>query len=344
MLRLGLVAGLALGTTACSAPQREALLGVDPRQVRLDRDRAVPPRPAPSDREARRRSVRAGALAAVRAYRGAADAVPPLLGRHGGRVAVADAVAVHEAHLTLLGPGPAAPSPLLGGVVADEGGRQLAPAARPAAVVGAGTVVALAAAAAERASDDADADLALLHARVAAARAAQDAALAGAGATGPTWPTDAAPTDVVEALQGLLAQEHRARWSYGVVLAWSTDRAEDASRARLDHARRVDALTSLLRRLGTVPVGALAAYPTDTDGRPVDGPQTAGDLALRLEGAVATATALVLRSALAPGPTADGGPDPWLADPWVAASVPALAEAERARWSWGGAPVPLPGG
>ncbi|MGJ7451327.1 hypothetical protein [Aquipuribacter sp. MA13-13] len=376
VLRLGVLTGLGLGTAACSAPQREALLDVDPREVRLDRDRPVPPRPVPSDRERRRLAVLGGALAAAAAYQGAAGTAPPLVGRYGGAAAVTDAVAVHQAHRQLLGAGPTAPSGLLGRVAVDEGGPVLDPSSRPAAVLGAGRTVALAAASAERSADDADADLALLHARVASARAAQAAALRGSGPVDLAWPTDLAgpadpdladpdladpapadpdladpdlvdpdpadpdlaDPDLVDALQRLLAQEHRARWSYGVVLAWSTDRTDDAGGARLDHARRVEALTSLLAQLGAAEVGALATYPTDDAGQPVDGPQTAAALAMRLEDAVTTATAVVLRAALALDPAAAGQ------EAWVAAAVTALAEAERSRWSWGGAPLPLPGG
>ncbi len=338
MLRVGLLTGLGLGTSACSAGQREALLGVDPRDVRLDRGRAVPPRPVPSDREQRRLAVRGGAVAAIAAYEDAADAVPPLRGRHGGQAAVAAAVAVHQAHVSLLGAGTTAGPERFGRVAVDEGGPVLTPSVRPAAALGAGRAVALTAAAAERAADDADVDLALLHARISAARAAQATSLGTAAPVAPGWPTGPAADDVVEALQDLLAQEHRALWSYGVVLAWSSDRVADAEGARLDHGRRVETLTALLERSGASPVGALATYPTDDAGQPVDGPVTAAALALRLEGAVTTATAVVLRAAVAVPPE-DAG-----AGAWVVASVTALAEAERARWSWGGPPLPLPGG
>jgi uncharacterized protein (DUF2126 family) len=138
---------------------------------------------------------------------------------------------------------------------------------------------------------------------------------------------------VVAALQDLLAQEHRARWSYGVVVAWVTDRATDAGLAREDHTDRVVALERLVRLQGGEPVDAATTYPTDDAGQPVDGPVTAAALALRLEEAVTAASAVLLSAAVE-----DGAPE------WVAAATTALAESERCRWSWGGPVAVLPGG
>lgn len=332
-LRLGLLGGLGVALSGCSARQRDAMADVDPRQVRLDRDAPAVPRPRPSDRELRRRAVLGGAVAARQAYLDAAADVPPLVGRAGGTATVAAAVAVHDAHVALLGPVPATPSERLGGAAADDGGPVLPTQAQPAAVLGAGTTTALGAAHTERAVEDADVDLALLHARVAAARAAQATGLLGAGAADLVWASGPVAATVVDALQGLLAQEHRARWSFGVVLAWSSDRTTDAELALEDHARRAEALATVLRDLGASPVGALATYPTDDSGGPVDGPVTATGLALRLEDAVAVAAAALLAAVVVTGQ-----------DGWTAATVTALAEAERSRWSWGGVPRPLPGG
>lgn len=360
---VGGLGGLAATLSGCSSEQRDALLDVDPRDIRLDRADPVPPRPEPSERERRRRAVLAGSLAALAAYRAAGDSVPALHGRDGGTVPPADAAAVHEGHLALLrgvpagqaGDGQAGDGGALGDLVpgaerADGSGLLLPPARRPAAVLGAGTRSALEAAAAERAAEDADVALALLHARIAAARAAQARALAGAAAA-PVWPgapvsgaaaSGAAASgaadadldaDVVAALQDVLAQRHRARWSYAVVQAWSTDRSDDAAAAREGHTERVEDLEELLRRLGAEPVDARSTYPTDTDGRPVADPAAAAALALRLEDAVTVATATVLAAAV----TAD---EPQ----WVEAGVTALADAERGRWSWSGTPAVLPGG
>gem|GEM_PF-4710731 len=332
-MRLGLLGTLGLVLTGCSAQQREALAGVDPRRVRVDRDTLPGPRPRPSDRELRRRSVLGGAIAARRTYLAVGTDVPPLLGRAGGAASLADAVAVHYAHLVLLGAAPVAGSAVMGRVPAEHGGPALPPGGRPAAVLGAGGAAALAASWDERAAEDVDVDLSLLHARVASARAAQTAGLRGTGAADVVWPTGTTTAAVVGALQGLLAQEHRSRWSYAVVLAWCTDRTDDAAGARADHTRRAEALASVILRLGASPVGARATYPTDEDGRPVDGPRTATALALRLEEAVTVATAAVLATVVVEGQ-----------DDWTAATVTALAESERSRWSWGGVPQDLPGG
>ena len=167
------------------------------------------------------------------------------------------------------------------------------------------------------------------------------------------------------ALHALLAQEQRARWSYAVVQAWWTEREADAREARDDHARRVAQLEDLLTALGDTPAAAAATYPTDDAGTPVHGPSSASALALRLADAVAAASAAVLLAAVtaspapldtpasapASAPSPDSGPalapDPaatpgtWVA--WVRAAVGALAEAERARWSWGGRPAAWPG-
>jgi len=228
----------------------------------------------------------------------------------------------------------------------EAGGPSLDPAGRPLAVLRTGATAALRACAQERAAADADGPLAVLHALVAAARTAQATALEGDGATTPFWPEAQPGTTVVAALQTLLAHEHRASWSYAVVQAWSTDREPDAGTAREDHTRRTEQLDDLLTAMGAAPVGAAATYPTDDDGTPVDGPVSASALALRLEDRVAAAYAAVLVAAVTAPATAPGGDagseqEEWAA--WVRAAVRAVAEAERARWSWGGRPVPWPG-
>ncbi|WP_340291510.1 DUF4439 domain-containing protein, partial [Aquipuribacter hungaricus] len=158
-----------------------------------------------------------------------------------------------------------------------------------------------------------------------------------AAAAGPVWPDGAPGPGMVEALQALLGQEHRAGWSYAVVQAWAGDREDDAGAARAAATRRSERLAAVLEQLGVQPVGPAATYPTDDAGSPVDGPVTAAALALRLDDAVATAAAGVLAVAVGVPPS-----DAWGA--WVRAAVHGLADAERSRWSWGGAPAPLPGG
>jgi hypothetical protein len=201
-------------------------------------------------------------------------------------------------------------------------------------VLRAGRATALGACFAELAEDDSQLSLALLHARVAAARDAQAAGLDGQGAVSTTWPTSSAGAAVVASLRDLLAQEHRASWSYPVVLAWSTDRSADAEAARADHARRTEQLADVLRLLAADPVPALATVPDRRRGtsRGRAGHRCrAGACGSRTP--VAAGAAAVLAAAVE-----DGAPD------WVRASVRCLAEAERARWSWGGAPAPWPGG
>lgn len=332
----GVTAGAA-GVAGCSSTDREALLSVDPAAVRLDE--GVVPRPeppGPSARELRRQAVRAGSLAALAAY-GAAGETVALTGRTGGPVDRAAAVEVHRVHAAVLAGSPAPVagrgSPLLPSAPpVAEGGPVLAAADRPGAVLRTGHEAALDACLAELAAPEADMTLAMLHARVAAARQAQAAGLAGEGATRLVWPTAPVGAPVVGALQDLLAQEHRARWSSAVVLAWTTDRSADAEDARTDHTRRVEDLVDLLELLGAEPVPALPTYPTDDGGQPVDGPVSAAALALRLADGVAGAAAAVLAASLDDGTRV-----------WVRAAVRCLAEAERARWSWGGSPSPWPG-
>ena len=433
VVRLLGLAGTGLVLTGCTAADRRALHDVDPSRLRVDEGAAVrPDPPGPSERELRRRAVRGGSLAALAAYAdiGAdlpgppgppARPVPPgppllsvLIGRIGGSVEIAGALAVHRVHADVLaglpaqssaGPStprddrPATPrsdvrptaGPLLPGVRPQAGGPSLDPAARPLAVLRAGATAALLACTHERVAPDADVPLAVLYARVAAARTAQAGALAGDGATDLPWAEVVAPgadvvaraaspptepvvgAPVVAALHALLAQEQRARWSYAVVQAWSTEREADARAARDDHARRVAQLEDLLTALGDTPAGAAATYPTDDAGTPVHGPSSASALALRLADAVAAASAAVLLAAVtaspasldtpasapasAPSSTPNPAPNPgsgpalapdpaaapgtWVA--WVRAAVGALAEAERARWSWGGRPAAWPG-
>ncbi len=341
----GLSATGAAGLAGCSAADRDALLAVDPRQVRLD-DEVLPGAApdGPSARELRRRAVRGGSLAALAALAGAAGTGPALAGRTGGAADPAAAAEVHRVHAGVLAGAGAAPAPagLLGGPspAPTDAGPALPPGQRPEAVLSAGTTTALRACAAELSDDGPQVPLALLHARVAAARSAQASGLRGTGAVAPTWPTTSTGAAVVDALQGLLAQEHRARWSYAVVLAWSTDRTDDAAAARSDHARSTDGLADLVRLLGAEPVGAAATYPTDDAGRPVDGPVSAAALALRLEDGVAAAAGVLVAATVADAPVEGGRADA----AWLRAAVRRLAEAERARWSWGGAPVPWPGG
>ena len=446
VVRLLGLAGTGLVLTGCTAADRQALLDVDPSRLRVDEGAAVrPDPPGPSERELRRRAVRAGSLAALAAYAdiGAALPGPPgppgsparpvppgprlltvLVGRIGGSVGIADALAVHRVHADVLAglparssagpstpPGgrPATPrsdirppaEPLLPGVRPEAGGPSLDPAARPLAVLRAGATAALLACTHERVAPDADVPLAVLYARVAAARTAQAGALAGDGATDRAWaevvapgadvvaraasppaapvvgaPVEGAPvvgSPVKAALHALLAQEQRARWSYAVVQAWWTEREADARAARDDHARRVAQLEDLLTALGDTPAAAAATYPTDDAGTPVHGPVSASALALRLADAVAAASAAVLLAAVTASPASLGtpasalssapssalssapslgsgpalapdpavGPEAWVT--WVRAAVGALAEAERARWSWGGRPAAWPG-
>ena len=354
------LAGAGLGLAGCSAADREALLAVDPSRLRVDEGavaRAEPP--GPSERELRRRAVRAGSVAALAAYAGVATAPPALVGRTGGAADVPAVRDVHRVHADVLAGSstppsspPASGGPLLPGVRPEAGGPSLAPAGRPLAVLRTGATAALRACAQERAAAEPDVPLAVLHALVAAARTAQTTALEGDGVTTLVWPgaqpgtgVAAAPivaAPIVAALRTLLAQEHRASWSYAVVQAWSTDREPDAGAARQDHTHRAEQLDDLLTTLGAAPVGAAATYPTDDDGTPVDGPVRASALALRLEDRVATASAAVLVAAVtAPGGDAGSEQERWAA--WVRGAVRALAEAERARWSWGGRPVPWPG-
>jgi len=367
LLRLARAGALSLPAallTGCSAADREALLAVDPRDVRLDRDEPVAARPEPSERERRRRAVLAGSLAAVSALTAAGasgGAAPTPLGLTGGVLPTEEALAVHRGHVDLLGGtvgavgtvGPGTERSL--GVRPQDGGPLLPPAARPVAVLAAGTSAALAASREERAAGDADPGLALLHARIAAARAAQALGLGstpGPGTGLPTavrtppagdtggWPVDAGPpaAGVVAALQDLLVQEHRARWSYAVVQAWSTDRSQDAGAARENHTRAVAQLQALLSELGEQPGDARSTYPTADGAAPVADPRAAAALALRLEDAVAAASAAVLAAAVAADPDAATG------EGWLAAAVSALADAERSRWSWGGPADVLPGG
>ncbi len=351
----GLASAAGVAVTGCSASGREALLDVDPRRVRLDGEVLPGATPdVPTARERRRRSVRAGSLAALAAYQ-AAGFPTPLSGRHGGAADLEAATQVHRVHAAVLAGAAAGPAPagttagpadgevttdpgaatgrrLLPPPAPDEGGPTLAPENRLAAVLTTGAQAALQAGREELAAGDAQPSLALLLARVAAARSAQAAGVSGAPAPAPAWPTTSADERVVAALQGLLAQEHRAHWSYPVVMAWSDGRRDDAGAARDDHAQRAERLEEVLRLLGAEPVLALPTYATDDAGTPVDGPTSAAALALRLEDAVTAAAAAVLAAAVEER-----------SGRWLSPAVARLAEAERARWSWGGPPAPWPG-
>ncbi|MFC5380342.1 hypothetical protein [Aquipuribacter nitratireducens] len=347
----GLVAGLGAlatgGLAACSGDVGS------PGEVLRDlglRGEAGPP--APSARELRRRDLVTGTRACLDALDAlAAAGTTTLAGRWAGGGAATEALrGVHREHLALLDPAVAAPgaertSPSPGPSTAATGAPT--PAAGPSTppvtpteapdVLAVQAAEATSAAVAERADVDADTDLAVVLARVGAARAAQAGAVGDdLGPPGSGWPTAAVPDSarepLVATLQHLLAQEHRARWSYAVVQSWSTDRADAAAAARGAHTAAVAELLLAVELLGAVPVAPEATYPTDLDGDPVGGPADATALALRLQDALATAAGAVLVAAV----------DSGVAD-WVAAAVRALALAERGRWSWGGGPVAFPG-
>jgi hypothetical protein len=348
VLRAGVVAVLgAAGAGALAGCSDEASSPGD-----VLRDLGIggePSPPPPSERELRRRRTAEGARLALDALAGAGAAgTTSLAARFGGAgPGIGDARAAHAAHLALLEPAgssagpsgtPADPSP--GPSAApSQGPVRPSPPTTPEAAAGVLDVLADEAvtdAVAERAEPEPDLDLAVLVARVAACRDAQAAGLDVATEGGAVWPNaevaEEARAPLVAALQHLLAQQHRARWSYAVVEAWATDRADDARAAREAATRAVEALLGVVDLLGEVPVAAEGTYPTDDAGSPVDGPAAAAALALRLEDALALAAGTVLVAAVAAG-----------SREWVAAAVRDVARTERARWSWGGEPAALPG-
>lgn len=331
------LAGLLL--PGCSATTRDRLVGVDPRDVRVDRPARRPAPPGPGDAELRRRALVAGSLAAVQAV----DA----LGLRPGDLLAAGlpvdaARQVHEEHVRLLGGPP--PTDPLNALAPDHAARVPAPGAGPgalpllagqraaAAVLGAGAAGALRVAAASLA----EADLAVLCARVAAARGAQAGALGGPVAGRARWPTDGAAADlaagVVEALQALLAAEHAAAWSFAVVQAWSGGRVEAAAAERDRREAARDRLAAVVRATGRTPVAPLPTYDTTVDGSPVMGPGPAARLALRLLDDVAARTLDAVVAAV----RADA-PDVVRAATWR------LADVEASRWVWGGPVATLPG-
>lgn len=348
--------GLAL-LPGCSGETRDRLAGVELRDVRLDTPPPSVPVPRPADAELRRRAVVAGSVAALAALDSLALApeAEPAPG-----LPLAAARQVHDGHLTLLG-GPPTVDALTGragggpGSTAEPGTAPptesvrpplLAPGQSVPAVLGSVAAAALRVSlltVADSAGDDPsrddpdladsdrdDPDVAVLYARIAAARQAQAVALGAPPPRPSRWPGVGPDATTAEALQLLLGAEHAAAWSLGVVRAWRDDDAVAGEASRREDAR--DALTAAVEAAGLVPVAPQATYDTRVDGAPVDGPVLAGRLVLRLLDDLAARTLDVLTAAVRAGE-----PD------WMRVATGRLGEEERARWWWGGAVAVLPG-
>lgn len=354
--------GLAL-LPGCSGETRNRLAGVQLRDVRLDTPPPSVPVPRPADAELRRRAVVAGSVAALAALDSLdlapeAEPAPGLTPRAARQV--------HDGHLTLLG-GPPTVDPLTARTGSDPGstagpGTALppGPASPPESMrlplLASGqsvpAVLGSVAAAALRVSlltaadpgrsdpdqddldqddpDAGDSDVAVLYARIAAARQAQAIALGAPPLRPSRWPDGGPDATTAEALQLLLGAEHAAAWSLGVVRAWRDDDAVARETRRREDAR--DALAAAVEAVGLVPVAPRATYDTRVDGAPVDGPEIAGRLVLRLLEHLSARTLDVLTASVRAGE-----PD------WLRVATGRLAEEERARWSWGGAVARLPG-
>ncbi len=217
---------------------------------------------------------------------------------------------------------------------------------RARATASAAAAAALASAGEERTADPAaGVELPLLYARIAAARAAQAAALGSDGTLTSTsgvaeaqpvsfgpWPGIVPGIEVVAALQRTLAGQHAAVWVFGVLQVRAGERVEQARRALVRHEAARDAIEAVLVATGNEPVGSEATYATGA----VATPQEAWQLAVDVETRLAANQLSIATAALQAWDEA--GAD------WLAAALTVLAGTEQERWSWGGSPAALPGG
>lgn len=331
----------------CSTEARDRLRAVDIGAVRLDTPAPRPQRRVPPAAEQRRRGVLAGADAALLGLAGVVTGPGSPLA---SGLDAAAAIQVHEEHIRLLGgradPGPFAdlrttrthatgnPSTDMNGPCSDlpapagPGPVLSDPGSVARAVLGAGLSSALAAGVAEL---DDDPRIAVLYARMAAARGAQAAALDAPVTWRSPWPAQAAGPVLTDAAVALLAVEHAAIWSLRVVEAWSGDPAAVVA-VRLRHEQERELLVAALEAHQVRPPAPSPTYDTTVEGQAVADAGTAGALALRVQDEVCARVLDVLVAAVQERRS-----------DWLGAAVGRLADAERSRWSAGGVVVPLPG-